>query len=989
MIIRFAGIHNLSKHTLIISQLDKACKPEILLARLMSNNGKVLGTSEVPISDYYNTKSDSTKPPPIFESNTLLKVEPKGYVRFLNFLVNPKKQLLRFYLEVNKVKQENTLNVTSIINGNYVYIEYKSGNSEVCRSLCLGEVNSKQSIDLYLTLSNTEGFILEPMNTELRHLRLEAWVTGKMAYAYLLSKTNVLYLPVESTENKTFQVFLYKAEAFQNLVANKPLIQLNASTSIEDKELNAQFEKNKGKCIGDALFSPNKCVSVTDPKTGKKIALNKIELTLSCDYTPEATHQGLFAITRIDYLIRLENDADNTVILWKIEQPKESAHQVNAKTGLLNLDTKALGKPIKLIAKIEVRFEIKLPKGFPLLMQRDTNDANWLADSNGQKAIRHLYAIYKNLNDTQKEGLKELKLLLVYVTSQPSQYEFLTNTILFKNDELKGDSSAISYQWMRLLSEVMIYAKLKKAGLTPNTIYSNILAYNFYAMPMWIEPYFNNPWFICVILPPNFLISYLFDLYEQLLSAIKDDVKEFSQQTGWEMRNFSFKTVPLIGWFCNTFLKMPPNYIYSILANNEFYRSHLDLRNKNLKDSKWKEAGMSSELASFSPIPDMIESLATSALDEQVFNKLIPEKKVPNAPRQEFIKKTYLDSKWEKLNLEQLEFYRDIRFSSNYEWASSISVGSEAETAEQMRLAAAQKAFQTLCLNFENKENTILQNKRQLLDELCNNNAAQVAKSLGFLQLSEKYGDGLHPFKGAEHRGEVGDILIDKELIATSRGISMVAKTDATTNRVLQVFGVIDLNESFNQSSFVKPISNYTLTWTPNATPRKWDNASKSAYPNLNKALAELIDLWGCEADAKTKKPVHTAGHFFDVFLDMSELRIPNLTFPTPDLQINMRNYMQLSGNGIQLYDSQKTNLEVGDIIIPYHENTIGVVLRIRNNLSLDVLMSGGHPREKGHNYGIGETDTMVKLLHAYEKDNIKYYWKPSNQLQQFNTPKK
>ena len=134
---------------------------------------------------------------------------------------------------------------------------------------------------------------------------------------------------------------------------------------------------------------------------------------------------------------------------------------------------------------------------------------------------------------------------------------------------------------------------------------------------------------------------------------------------------------------------------------------------------------------------------------------------------------------------------------------------------------------------------------------------------------------------------------------------------------------------------------------------------------------------------------MHTAGHFFDVFLDISELRIPNLTFPTNDLQINMRNYMHLSGNGIQLYDAKKTNLEVGDIIIPYHENTIGVVLRLRDAISADVLMSGGHPREKGHCYGIGETDNMVKLLHAYEKDSIKYYWKPSTQLQQFYTPKK
>ena len=212
-----------------------------------------------------------------------------------------------------------------------------------------------------------------------------------------------------------------------------------------------------------------------------------------------------------------------------------------------------------------------------------------------------------------------------------------------------------------------------------------------------------------------------------------------------------------------------------------------------------------------------------------------------------------MDAKWKKLTLEELEFYKDITFSSNREYASLLDVGSTEKYAEQKRLESAQKAFQSLCLNYENKENTILQNKRQLLDELYKNNTAQVAKSLGFLQLSEKYGNGLHPFKGAEHKSEVGDVLIDKELIATNRGISMVAKTDDVSGRVLQLYGVIDLNRSFNQSSFIKPISNYTLTWIPSATPRKWDSASKTAYPNINKAFHALIDLWGCETDGKTK----------------------------------------------------------------------------------------------------------------------------------------
>jgi hypothetical protein len=997
MIIRLAGIHNLSKHTLVVKHFDNECKPEILLARLVSNNGKRMGTSEVPISDYYNTKSDSTNPPPIFEPTTLLIAEPKGYARFLNFYVNPTKQFLNFYLEINKIKQENTLSVKTIIKGNYLYIEYTSTNLEVCRSLCLGETSSELTIDLYITLSDTEGFLVEPMNAEVKHLRLEAFVIGKLLYAYLLSKTNVVYLPVESTDvlylspetsiSKSFQVFLYKAEEFQNPVSNKPRIELKALTSIEDKALDEQYKNNGGKYWGDVLFAPQTCISVKDPTTGRKVALNKMELTLTCDYTPEAIHQGLFATTRINYLIRLENDKANTVILWRIEQAKEFNHQIDSITGLLKLDAKALGKPIKLIAKIEVRFEIKLPKRFPLLMQRNTNEANWLADSNGQKAIKHLYAIYKNLNDAQKESIKGLKLYLLYFTSNATQYELFTNAILFKNDELKGDSSSISYQWMRLLSEVLIHAKLKKAGLTPNEIYANILKYNYYAtMPLLNLPYYTDSSFVNIIIPPFYFISYLFDLYEQSLSVIKDDVTEFSQQTGWEMRNFNFKTIPLIGWFCNTFLKMPPNYIYSVLANNSFHRMHFGLSNKNLKDNEWKEAGMSSELASFSPIPDMIESFATSAFDEQVFNKLIPEKKQPNIARQEFIKKTYLDTKWKKLTLEQLEFYKDMTFSSNYDWASSLSIGSQAETVEQTRLAAAQKAFQLLSLNYENKENTVLQNKRQQLDELCKKNAIQISKSLGFLQLSEKYGNGLHPFKGADYKSEVGDVLIDKELIATSRGISMVAQTDTSIGRVLQVYGMIDLKRSFNQSSFIKPISDYTLTWVPSIIARKWDN---SVYPNINKAFSALIDLWGSETDAKSNKPVHTAGHFFDVFLDMSELRIPNLTFPTADFQINMRNYMHISGNGIQLYDSKKTNLEVGDIIIPYHENTIGVVLRLRDNVSVDVLMSGGHPREKGHRHGIGETNNMVKLLHAYEKDNIKYYWKPSTQLQQFYTPKK
>ena len=639
MIIRFTGIHNVSKHTLVVSQQIGDTKPEILLARLITNNGKSLGTSEVPISDYYNTKSDSSKPPPNFETNTLLRVEPKGYVRFLNFHLSKDKQFIRFHLEDNKVAQENKLQINTIIEGAYQYLEYKSTHGEVSRRMLLGEAKSDQVIDLYLTLSHTLGFLLEPMNKELEHLSRNAKSVSRLLYAYLLSKTNVVYLPVESTDGKTFQVFLYKAEEFQNPVTNKPRIELGVITSIEDKALYKQYEANGGKCLGDVIFSPQTCVSVTDPKTGRKVALNKIELTLTCNYTPEAAHQGLFATARIDYLIRLENDSDNTVISWKLEQPKESNHQINPKTGLLTLDTKALGTSIKLIAKIEVRFEIKLPEKFPILLQRDINDANWLGNLKGQRAIGSLYAIYKRLSDTQKEDLKELKLLRLLVSTDTTQYAMLTNTILVKEADLKDDSSVISYQWMRLLSEALLHAKLKKMGLTPETIYTNILIYNQIALPLIAEPYFSMPLFVTVLLPPNFLFSYLLDSFEQALSAIKDDVKTFSELTGWEMRNFNLKTIPLIGWFCNTFLRMPPNYIYATLSNNSFYGWHLDLKNKNIKDNKWKEAGMSTEVSALNPISDMIDSMATVALDEQVYNKLSPEKKLPNKSRQDLLQR--------------------------------------------------------------------------------------------------------------------------------------------------------------------------------------------------------------------------------------------------------------------------------------------------------------------------------------------------------------
>lgn len=1010
MKLRLAGIHNKSQHPLWISHHCKKANPLVVIARGVDHYlGGIdkppvkYGSQVMPIKDLYQPlRNKNNEPSPAFKPDDKLTILPKGYIRFHDLILSGNTDGIIFTLGTDFA---DFLALRTFSDGNNQFIEYRTRSEELFERTILGKQEAHDTVDFYITFSPQVGFLVEPMNENFKRFKLEAFNVAHSLYAFLKQQINTVYLPIGGTSNKSFSMYL---QAPSSKKPEKP-VEIDCFVALENTTLKEQFEKKGGSCVGSALFAPTACLDKTDA-AGKKRALSQVNVNVSGVFTITEKHQGQFAIIKINSLLRLVNDQENTVIQWKIIQSDKSKHRIDASNGQLTVDLSQVNTSITLVATIQVRFEIPLPEDFPKMFRRDDFDLPWLMDKSGKESVAILYKIYENCNAHQKSILKNLWLFLTFKEDARTHFNPITKAICIQKFDLRAHQTGeIASLWMRMIGNAFIDFKLTQQGYSYATILQMIYLYHTYA-------FINRPFdmlqlpgvYVNVVVSPLYFMSIIADSMDQTFAAINDDVRKFSEVTEWEMKNLHFKTVPLIGWFCSTFLKMPPNYLYSLMLEyNPGMNLHLMMFNKKLKDKKWQEAGMSSETAMKSPIQDLLTAMVSQTLDGGILQKLKPEIREPNQVRKDFVKKNYLDTstkndkttkqknldgtplnpdKWLPLTIDQLDYYKDITFTHSLGYGSLLHIGDGSEVTTFQHLEAAQTLFEQWCNDFADESNTLLQTKRKILQTVYEANAAQASTSLGVAQLCEKYGNGLHPYGTSDVKNESGNLLLDKELMPTKRGLWMVSRTDKTDNSLKEVQGFVDLKADLTVSMFVKKLSDFSLTWLPATTLRTWTTTTKTDYPDLNTSLRKLIDCWGFNADPVSKKPLHTAGHFFSTFLDMCGLRIPDVVFKHDDILQNMYNYMNATGNGSVFFDMKTINPEPGDVIIPYHENTVGIVLRNRGNGLLDIVMSGGHPREKEHLYGIGETDDQVKLLHSYHVQSIKYYWKPSRQFRQFTT---
>jgi hypothetical protein len=234
------------------------------------------------------------------------------------------------------------------------------------------------------------------------------------------------------------------------------------------------------------------------------------------------------------------------------------------------------------------------------------------------------------------------------------------------------------------------------------------------------------------------------------------------------------------------------------------------------------------------------------------------------------------------------------------------------------------------------------------------------AAPLPFLAAAELHGTGLARYRGVDDPVDAGVLLTSDD-----QRVWLATRVD-DQRRVTTVIG--DPGGETLPAGGGMPQTDrdaLVLHWQPDATPRDWaagGQALSPHYADLDKALAQLIPLWG-RTDT---------GNFFVAALHASGLVDSDKDTGLPDdpAARDVLAYCQTHGDGLVRYQPGVA-VAVGDFVLLYGGTAWGIVTRVTpDGTPVDVLV--GDPT---HIPGlVGEDPGAVKLRHGMDLSALPLY---------------
>ncbi|HEX8206605.1 MAG TPA: hypothetical protein VF587_11150 [Solirubrobacteraceae bacterium] len=246
-------------------------------------------------------------------------------------------------------------------------------------------------------------------------------------------------------------------------------------------------------------------------------------------------------------------------------------------------------------------------------------------------------------------------------------------------------------------------------------------------------------------------------------------------------------------------------------------------------------------------------------------------------------------------------------------------------------------------------------------------------RKYGLLAALECHGEGLGRIEARGEGAEDGDVVLSADA-----AVRVVARAEEDGIRAL----IGNPGEEKGVAATV-PVDELGLKrrWAPDPTPRVFSSGDDApAYGDLEKTLRNLIDLWGLSA--REKRDLDSLAGFSGVLAE--ELALPD----PPKLKLDRSGagdtIARLSGlgRGLQPYDPAEP-VHVGDVVVDFTGNTLGVVTRVDADGRPVDLLAGGSTTEGE----LAEDAGAVRMEHEIDHLDVRYVWRPDTKERTFDMP--
>ncbi|MCP3139234.1 hypothetical protein [Pyxidicoccus xibeiensis] len=504
--------------------------------------------------------------------------------------------------------------------------------------------------------------------------------------------------------------------------------------------------------------------------------------------------------------------------------------------------------------------------------------------------------------------------------------------------------------------------------------------------------------FVWPLVPAGIVLGFMGSKVDE--HRARDFMSEYSEDTDWVMNDWSATKVPLLGLILPWLRTQPPNYIAATMSpwllnmrNTKLVDQHdaLGLLPAAQMTQQLSAAGMPSLYAAASPQEDFADSLMFALVGKSHIvhterpgdlgtlggkrltfftdEGLLPKGWQPPAPAvpPALPKRRY--------DVDHLQAPRSTWWKVDPKPPEGTSTASTEAVKARAAHARDMEGVRQLLADWKEGPGRHVERNRDILQVILPPTETPTAVTLA--RNAELHGDGLRRYaetEAAPHPAAEGDLLLGGD--AT---VWMVTHVDAR-GRVTAATGRVATEPGLAEKDLTVPKEQLVYHWPPTVEPRFFasgDTASP-AYADVNATLRTLIRLWGEEEvpGAKEERSLRSMGGFLRELVTTAGLADASRALQgTEDLH-GVLAYLDTHGEGLRPYVPGTDRVRVGDVLIPFHRNTLAVVTRVSaKGEPVDVLTGGTHAPGR-----IGEAPAAVKLSHGVDAADFHFIWVPSPQ---------
>ncbi len=928
-------------------------------------------------------RAGTAKPAAI--ANAFLTVKKGGYLRMAEYSLSAEEESMLVIICTTTLPDRTIRKVSVamrlVIEDEVHLLQFRRADEffalkEILLQVPIYTGRANPDIDLLLTISDNEGFCFRAVNmgSSNTNFHAEMKALAKPLLAFLQSKEQVLtqpsYAPLCLPIGNEITLEMGYAKKTTPAVL-----------SFTNDTLRKACEE-AGSYLGANYFrTPYNIPIVNNRATGV------IELVLQSDplYAlpqPQAGNYTLNVNTKpvSNYDIQL-NGKKEKAMTWSLVKLKgKPAHTIHPVTGSFQPGTMTEGDCWQINVRLLIEIEVEWPSSWPMIFG-DTEMENPQALQN---AVALCYAILKQLPERQVGNLKTVTIRPGNTLEVPA-YNPVTDEILISKLMLvdPGQFEKMAYHICLAFADAMIVKStpaiqgqinIFRSILTPLLmarqnygLVSGIQTVIFYAgvLLVWV-PVAGGAILaadFAFIITYAWALGYINTIYGAMLYS-DDPVKKLAKKTGWTMNNYNLEVVPIIGWLLEAIFKTEPGYIFSYMASlSPSLKKEFDLKNSDAEKKGWEKAGMCSAAALQNPHTDLSTSIASLLLAQELFSATGYAIVKPNNDRKKIVEDEFGLKDIKPLNARDLTKYMDIRFRL-YERRKAYIQEEGNMLLYQYRQQSASNMQQAVKSHTDMiSQNTVIASTKQVFSVLSTPLPPNPTQ-FDIIKAMEIHGNGLSRLQ-PETKTKKGDVITDSALLPYIICEVNEEGKPAVVSCMPHESMVSDTGSNYRKGLYI---------WTSAPAKRTWNSSQlNTAIVNPQEALIKLIQCWGCTHSPEKERDLTTVPGFFCECLEL--LGITDKTYATDFADMSytdVLNYMHTHGEGLRLYDPLQHTLKVGDMVVPIHENTVGVVTRINDQgQPVDVIYGGDCD-----NGVAGEASGAVKMHHNIITTTIKYFWK-------------